>query len=159
MKNLIPSKSDVNGYFQGHWSDFYSRFLPDIKKAGAGKFVALCPFHSDGNPSLSINDDSGLFHCFGCEKSGDAFTFFGLVRSISSFPEILKGIGDEFKMPVSDRRALSMSGGKSSNTIKQIDEGQAGQGIGQEDMHAKAAKKGASDMGKGRSCEPGSPLS
>ncbi|MDZ7699907.1 MAG: DUF3987 domain-containing protein [Deltaproteobacteria bacterium] len=101
MENLISSKEDVNRYFQGHWSDFYSRFLPDIKKAGAGRFMALCPFHPDSNPSLSISDDSGGYHCFGCEASGDAFKFYGRLKNISSFPEILKAMCEEFSIPVS----------------------------------------------------------
>lgn len=36
---------------------------------------AICPFHDDKNPSLSLDDKKGLFHCFGCGESGDIITF------------------------------------------------------------------------------------
>jgi uncharacterized membrane protein len=35
--------------------------------------MAVCPFHSEKTPSLSIDPARGLFHCFGCGKSGDVF--------------------------------------------------------------------------------------
>ena len=35
-----------------------------------------CPFHADSTPSLSINAQTGKFHCFGCHaKGGDIFDF------------------------------------------------------------------------------------
>ena len=41
---------------------------------GAAK--ALCPFHPDKDtPSLSVDSDKGLYHCFGCDAGGDALTF------------------------------------------------------------------------------------
>jgi DNA primase len=35
--------------------------------------MAVCPFHSEKTPSLSIDGARGLYHCFGCGKSGDVF--------------------------------------------------------------------------------------
>lgn len=34
-----------------------------------------CPFHEDKTPSLKINPDRQLFHCFSCGQSGDAISF------------------------------------------------------------------------------------
>lgn len=39
------------------------------------RFVALCPFHAEKSPSFSVNREAGLYHCFGCQKSGDAIAF------------------------------------------------------------------------------------
>ncbi len=39
------------------------------------RFVGLCPFHSEGTPSLSVNPEQGLYYCFGCHASGDAISF------------------------------------------------------------------------------------
>ncbi len=39
------------------------------------EFLALCPFHNDSTPSLSIVDDKGFYHCFACGAHGDVFTF------------------------------------------------------------------------------------
>ena len=35
--------------------------------------MAVCPFHQEKTPSLSIDAARGLYHCFGCGKSGDVF--------------------------------------------------------------------------------------
>lgn len=46
-----------------------------LKRAG-GRFVGLCPFHEDKKtPSFSVSPDRGVYHCFGCKKSGNIFTF------------------------------------------------------------------------------------
>ena len=44
---------------------------------------AVCPFHTDKNPSLSISDSKGLWHCFGCGLGGDCFTFLMQAEGIS----------------------------------------------------------------------------
>lgn len=36
--------------------------------------MALCPFHADGNYSLSFSNDKGLWNCFGCDSQGDIIT-------------------------------------------------------------------------------------
>lgn len=45
-----------------------------LKRVGR-RFQGLCPFHSEKTPSFSVNPELGVFHCFGCQKSGDAITF------------------------------------------------------------------------------------
>jgi DNA primase len=45
-----------------------------LKRVGR-RFMGLCPFHTEKTPSFSINPELGVFHCFGCQKSGDAITF------------------------------------------------------------------------------------
>ncbi len=45
-----------------------------LKRVG-GRYVGLCPFHAEKTPSFSINQEIGLWKCFGCDKGGDAITF------------------------------------------------------------------------------------
>lgn len=42
-----------------------------LRKVGK-EYMGLCPFHDDHKPSLSVNQDKGLWHCFGCGRGGDA---------------------------------------------------------------------------------------
>lgn len=37
------------------------------------RFVALCPFHKEKTPSLSLDRQNNLYYCFGCGAGGDAF--------------------------------------------------------------------------------------
>ncbi len=39
------------------------------------KFMALCPFHEDKNPSLSVDPLKNVWHCFGCQKGGSSIDF------------------------------------------------------------------------------------
>jgi DNA primase len=39
------------------------------------RHVGLCPFHQEKTPSFSVNPAMGFFHCFGCNRSGDAITW------------------------------------------------------------------------------------
>jgi DNA primase len=43
-----------------------------VKRTGRS-VMAVCPFHSEKTPSLSIDAARGLYHCFGCGESGDVF--------------------------------------------------------------------------------------
>jgi DNA primase len=45
-----------------------------VKRQGRA-YVAVCPFHQEKSPSLSLDPARGLYHCFGCGKGGDVFTF------------------------------------------------------------------------------------
>lgn len=45
-----------------------------LKKAGRNH-IGLCPFHAEKTPSFTVNDERGLFHCFGCGAGGTVFTF------------------------------------------------------------------------------------
>lgn len=45
-----------------------------VKRSGRS-FMAICPFHQEKSPSMSLDPGRGLYHCFGCQKGGDVFTF------------------------------------------------------------------------------------
>lgn len=45
-----------------------------LKRNGAN-FVALCPFHREKTPSFNVSPQRQSFHCFGCHKGGDVFTW------------------------------------------------------------------------------------
>ncbi|MEE8375408.1 MAG: DNA primase [Acidimicrobiia bacterium] len=45
-----------------------------VKKSGRS-VMAVCPFHEEKTPSMSVDRARGLYHCFGCGEGGDVFTF------------------------------------------------------------------------------------
>ncbi len=45
-----------------------------LKKSGRG-LMGKCPFHGDSTPSFSVSPELGVYHCFGCNASGDIVGF------------------------------------------------------------------------------------
>jgi DNA primase len=45
-----------------------------VKRSGRS-VMAVCPFHQEKTPSMSVDRGRGLYHCFGCGKGGDIFRF------------------------------------------------------------------------------------
>ncbi|MGH9566011.1 MAG: DNA primase, partial [Candidatus Angelobacter sp.] len=70
-----------------------------LKQRGMNHW-GLCPFHQEKTASFSVHSGRQWFHCFGCGKSGDVFTFVQQVENISFF-EALRLIAQklEIKLP------------------------------------------------------------
>ncbi len=52
-------------------------------------YFALCPFHSDHSPSMSVSPDKQIFRCFTCKKSGNVITFVMEYENVN-FTEALR---------------------------------------------------------------------
>jgi DNA primase len=66
-----------------------------LKKAGAGRFKGLCPFHSEKTPSFHVSADKGFFKCFGCGKAGDIISFVMETEGLQ-FTESVEAIAQRF---------------------------------------------------------------
>ena len=53
--------------------DVIGTYLP-LEKKGRN-YVAICPFHDDSHPSMSISPERQIFMCFVCHHGGNVFTF------------------------------------------------------------------------------------
>ena len=67
--------------------DYISQFV-SLKNAGRN-FKGLCPFHSEKSPSFMVSAERQIWHCFGCQKGGDIFSFLMEYEKLD-FSESLK---------------------------------------------------------------------
>jgi DNA primase len=77
--------------------DVIGSYLP-LKRAGAN-FTALCPFHREKTPSFNVNPQKQIFHCFGCHKGGDVFTFVAEYEHIG-FMDAVRRLAERAKIPL-----------------------------------------------------------
>jgi DNA primase len=59
-----------------------------LKKRGRN-FMALCPFHTEKTASFSVSPDKQIYHCFGCAKGGNVFSFL-MEHENMSFTEAVR---------------------------------------------------------------------
>lgn len=78
-----------------------------LRKQGSA-WVGLCPFHSERSPSFQVVGDRGFYHCFGCAKHGDAFTWLQ-EREGLSFPEALEALARQagIELPAARERSAA----------------------------------------------------
>ena len=77
--------------------DVIGGYIP-LKRAGAN-FVALCPFHKEKSPSFNVSPQRQFFHCFGCHKGGDVFTFVREYENID-FMDAVRRLAERARIPL-----------------------------------------------------------
>lgn len=86
-------------------ADVIGHYIPLVKK-GRG-FSAVCPFHDDHDPSLSISEDKQIYKCFVCGNGGNVFTFVQNYKKISfveSVVEVSKIIGKPLEIDITPKK-------------------------------------------------------
>lgn len=58
-----------------------------LKKAGKN-FMGRCPFHQERTPSFSVSQEKGVYHCFGCGKSGNVFNFIMDIDNVTFYEAV-----------------------------------------------------------------------
>ncbi|MDQ3677082.1 MAG: DNA primase [Actinomycetota bacterium] len=69
----------------------------ELKRAGANRLTGLCPFHDERTPSFGLNPVEKVYYCFGCQASGDAFTFVMETEGVD-FKGALELLADRYKV-------------------------------------------------------------
>src|SRR3954471_2547829 len=69
-----------------------------LRRAGTS-FKGLCPFHGEKTPSFNVVPAKQFFHCFGCQKHGDVFSFVMELEG-KSFVEVAEQLAGRFGITV-----------------------------------------------------------
>ena len=75
LKTQIKNTVDLKSYLEKEGIIF--------KKKSGSNWQALCPFHNEKTPSFTVSDTSQSYHCFGCGKHGDIFSYIQETESVS----------------------------------------------------------------------------
>ncbi|HBM16386.1 MAG TPA: DNA primase [Lentisphaeria bacterium] len=90
-------------------TDITDIILPyaELKKSGS-RLKALCPFHNEKTPSFVVSRETQSFHCFGCGKGGNVFTFL-MEKENLTFPEAAKILADRCGILIPEENSSSQS--------------------------------------------------
>lgn len=61
----------------------YASHSVDFVKHSGATYYAVCPFHSEKTASLAVQSDDNFFHCFGCGRSGNIYTWIQLTEHLT----------------------------------------------------------------------------
>ncbi len=89
-----------------------------LRKRGR-RHVGLCPFHSEKDPSFTVDDERQLFHCFGCGVGGDIFSLV-MEKENLSFPEALRYLANKYNIPLPQEKRISPRQRKEEETLYKI---------------------------------------
>jgi DNA primase len=67
----------------------------DLRRAGVNSYFGLCPFHDERSGSFHVRPDEKHYHCFGCQSSGDPFTFVMETEGLD-FKAAMESLADRF---------------------------------------------------------------
>jgi DNA primase len=87
-----------------------------LKKAGRN-YLGLCPFHAEKTPSFNVNEERGLFHCFGCGVGGNVFRFLMLADRIE-FLEAVEVLARRAGVTLPKRNELGSTGEQHDQLIR-----------------------------------------
>jgi DNA primase len=67
----------------------------ELRRAGVDSYFGLCPFHDERTASFHVRPEEKHYHCFGCQASGDPFTFVMETEGLD-FKAALEALADRF---------------------------------------------------------------
>ena len=94
---MIPDEKIIEIRERASIVEVISDYLT-LKKVGRN-YSGLCPFHAEKTPSFTVNEEKGIFHCFGCGTGGNVFNFL-MNNEHLSFPEAVERVGRRYGVAV-----------------------------------------------------------
>ena len=82
----------------------------ELRRAGVNSYFGICPFHDERTGSFHVSPDERLYHCFGCQASGDAFKFVMETEGIDfsgALETLAQRFGVELEVEAEDPRAAA----------------------------------------------------
>ncbi len=67
----------------------------ELRRRGVDSYFGLCPFHDERTPSFHVRPDEKHYFCFGCQESGDPFSFVMATEGLD-FRSALESLADRF---------------------------------------------------------------
>lgn len=77
----------------------------ELRRAGRN-LIGLCPFHTEKEPSFTVQPERGTYHCFGCGAHGSVIDFVMQLFQLSPLDAARK-LAEDFGIPVPDLRTFA----------------------------------------------------
>lgn len=120
-----------------------------LTKAGS-HWKGLCPFHSEKSPSFMVNEEKQIFHCFGCAKGGDVFSFVQEIESME-FREVLKILAEKAGVTLEEYKGGTQAPDNKKRIIEALElatkfyETQLWKGVGKDNIIGYLHARGLND--------------
>lgn len=98
--------------------DVMGRYV-QLRRTGR-KYVALCPFHQEKTPSLHVDPEKGLWHCFGCKVGGTVLTFVQMMEGLN-FREVALKMAAEVGIQVEISREAAAEDSQRERAFNLLD--------------------------------------
>ena len=95
----------------------------DYKKTNvrSGTYWACCPFHNEKTASFKVDENKGLYYCFGCHEKGDTITFVMKNENLDFLKSIEKLAGElGLTLPTTFGKSSQKIRSKSFNSILDV---------------------------------------
>ena len=82
----------------------------ELRRAGVNSYFGICPFHEERTGSFHVSPDERLYHCFGCQASGDAFKFVMETEGVDfsgALETLAQRFGVELRVEAEDPQAAA----------------------------------------------------
>ncbi len=115
MSRYIPEDVIKEIQYKSDIYEIISGYVP-LQKSGT-RWKACCPFHNEKSPSFIVSPERQGYHCFGCGKSGNAFTFIMEKEGID-FPDAAQILASRYGVIIPEDNTSNTSKEESAKKLK-----------------------------------------